>query len=133
MRKLIVVGALVALSACSQKADQVAAPGDTSAPAEPATSAVPSSWTGFEPGSYLVTASNGAKMDYVLKEDGNFTMTDAAGKVTTGTLVMKDGKGCFTPAGGSEMCWTNAAPGPDGSWTATATDGTSVKVTKKPS
>ena len=133
MRKLIVVAAVVALSACSQKGDEVAAPADTSPAAEPASAAAPAGWTGFEPGSYLVTASDGAKLDYVLTEDGNFTMTDATGKVTTGTLVMKDGKGCFTPAGGSEMCWTNAAPGADGSWTATATDGTTASVTKKPS
>jgi len=92
----------------------------------------PANWTGFEPGFYVVTAADGSKNDFELKDDGTFTVTDAAGKVTTGTIAMKEGKGCFTPVGGTEKCWTNAAPGADGSWTATATDGETSNVMKKP-
>ncbi|MEO5902708.1 MAG: hypothetical protein ABIQ55_01720 [Gemmatimonadaceae bacterium] len=67
------------------------------------------------------------------KDEGTFSMTDAAGKVTNGSFVMKDGKGCFTPAGGKMMCWKNDAPGADGSWSATADDGTKSTVMKKAS
>ena len=95
---------------------------------EPVAADATADWTGFEPGSYTVTDGDGNASDYVLNADDTFTMTDSAGTETTGTLAMRDGKGFFTPAGGEELCWTNSQPGADGSWTATADDGTTATV-----
>ena len=131
MKKHFLIAAVAALSACSPKADEAAVNVDTATAVAPTVAAAPEGWTGFEPATYDVTAADGTKVTFVLK-DGSYSMTDPAGKVTNGAFVMKDGKGCFTPADGKTMCWKNDAPGADGSWSATADDGNKSTVMKKP-
>ena len=131
MKKLVLIAAVAALSACSQKADEAPATVGNATEVAPAVGVAPEGWTGFEPATYYVTGADGNKVTFVIKDEGSFSVTDAAGKVTNGSFVMKDGKGCFTPAGGKTMCWKNDAPGADGSWSATADDGTKSTVMKK--
>ncbi|MEO5588805.1 MAG: hypothetical protein ABIS03_04395 [Gemmatimonadaceae bacterium] len=132
MKQLVLIAAVVAMSACSPKADNASSPVDTATAVASSMAAAPEGWTGFEPATYDVTGPDGTKVMYVIKDDGTFSMTDPAGKVTTGSIVMKDGKGCVTPTGGTTMCWKNDAPGADGSWSATADDGAKATVMKRP-
>jgi hypothetical protein len=131
MKKLAVLAAVLALSACNQPAAEEPTATETLAAEPAATETATAAWTGFEPGNYAVTGPKGEKIDYVLTADG-YTATFADGKVETGTLVMKDGKGCMTPAGGEEMCFTNSAPDADGSWKATNDKGGVSTIMKKP-
>lgn len=129
MKKIALLVAVAALSACAQPAEETPVPADTVAAAD-AAAATPVAWTGFEPGSYTVTDDEGVKIDFVLTAD-SYTATMPDGSTANGTLVIKDGKGCMTNAEGEESCWKNAAPGPDGSWVATSDDGDTSTVMKK--
>jgi uncharacterized lipoprotein NlpE involved in copper resistance len=128
MKNFILFAMGAALSACSPTVENIAAPANTAMTNEVETVA----WTGFEPGTYVVTDAKGAKVDFTINSDGTYTGVDAAGKTESGTFVMKGAKGCFTPKGAAEMCWTNSAPGADGSWIGTGDDGSKATVVKKP-
>lgn len=128
MKKIALVAAIAALSACAPSAEE--APTEV-ATATAAAAATPVAWTGFEPGNYTVTTADGQKMDFVLTAD-SYTATMADGVTETGTLVLKDGKGCMTPEGGAERCYTNSIPGPDGSWVGTDDDGVKSTIVRKP-
>jgi len=135
MKKILLFATVAVLAACSPKTDNTAAPAnDTMAP-ETANDAMANdtaaAWTGFEPGTYAVTEAKG-KADITINGDGTFTSTDTAGKTGSGAFVMRGAKGCFTPKGAAEMCYTNSAPGADGSWIGTADDGSKATVMKKP-
>lgn len=129
MKKFIVFAAMVALSACSQKAEESA---DTApVPAEVATPAAPADST-TAPGTYDVKMADGTMGTTVINADGTYVDTDAKGKVIKGTFAAKDGKDCFDPEGDeAESCWSVTAPGADGSFTATGPDGMVVTVTPK--
>jgi hypothetical protein len=136
MKTIILFATVAALSACSPKAENVAAPANDVTAPETANDAMANdtaaAWTGFEPGTYAVTDAKGAKADITIGADGTYTGVDAAGKTESGTFVMKGAKGCFTAKGAAEMCWSNSAPGADGSWIGTGDDGSKATVTKKP-
>ncbi len=132
MKKIILLATIAAMSACSPKTDTTAAPANDVVATETATVNDTAAWTGFEPGTYMVTDAKGAKVDFTINSDGTYTGTDAAGKTESGTFVMKGAKGCFTPKGAAEMCYTNSAPGADGSWIGTGDDGSKATVAKKP-
>lgn len=135
MKKILLLATVAALAACSPKADNTAAPANDMVAPETANDAMANdtaaAWTGFEPGTYAVTEAKG-KADVTINADGTFTSKGADGKTESGTFVMKGAKGCFTPKGAAEMCYTNSAPGADGSWTGTADDGSKATVMKKP-
>lgn len=134
MKKILLFAAVAALAACTPKADNTAAPAnDAMAPEAATVNETAAAWTGFEPGTYVVTEEKGGKAEVTLNSDGTYTGTDAAGKTESGTYVMKGNKGCFTAKGAKEMCWTNGPPGADGSWVATSDDGAKSTITKKPS
>ena len=138
MKKLVLLATLATLSACSQKAEEskepAAAPTETAAPA-------PAANPGTAPGSYDVkmadgtTASTASTASTVINADGTYVDTDAAGKtVKKGKFAHKDGKDCFDPDGDeAEACWALSPVAADGSFTATAPDGTAVTVTPKKS
>lgn len=131
MRTIALIAAVAALSACSQGADEAPAPTETTdamaTPTAPATMAAADM-----AGTYDVTNADGTKGTTTINADGTYVDTDADGKESMGTWAQKDGKTCFTPEGGTEMCWTDGEPAADGSWVATADDGTTVTVMKKP-
>ncbi|MGH6697495.1 hypothetical protein [Sphingopyxis sp.] len=132
MKKLLLLAALTALSACSQKAeeskDTAPAPAETAAPA-------PAANPGTAPGSYDVKMADGTTASTVINADGTYADIDATGKtVKKGKFVHKDGKDCFDPDGDeAEECWSLSPIAADGSFTATNPEGTAVIVTPKKS
>ena len=131
MKKLVLIAAITALSACSQKAEEsketAAAPAETAAPAAAADS-------GTAPGTYDVKMADGTMGTTTINADGTYVDTDAKGKQVKGLFATHDGKDCFDPEGdAAEVCWTVSTPAPDGSFSATSPDGTAVTVTPKKS
>jgi hypothetical protein len=135
MKKLLLLTALVALSACMKKPEQpkenAVAPAETAAPAAPA--AADSATTA--PGDYEVKMADGTMAMTTINADGTYVDTDPKGKQIKGKFAHKDGKDCFDPDGDeAEMCWTVSTPGADGSFTAKSADGKmEVTVTPKKS
>jgi hypothetical protein len=127
MKKLVLIAAVAALSACNQTADEAPVATDTTAAMPEAT---PMADNGA--GTYDVKMADGTMGKTVINADGTYVDTDKDGKEVRGTFARKDGKDCFDPEGDeAEMCWTVTAPGADGSFTATAPDGkTTVTVTR---
>jgi hypothetical protein len=129
MKKLVLLAALAALSACSQKAEE-----KKEVTAEPAAAAAPSpaADSGTKPGTYDVKMADGTIATTTINADGTYVDTDAKGKATKGQYATHDGKDCFDPDGDEMgMCWAVTKPAADGSFTATADDGTVVTVTPK--
>jgi len=129
MKKLVLIAALAALSACSQKAEEsketAAAPAETTAPAATADS-------GTAPGTYDVKMADGTMATSTINADGTYVDTDPKGKAVKGQFAHHDGKDCFDPDGDEPgMCWSASKPAADGSFTATADDGTVVTVTPR--
>lgn len=136
MRSLVLIAAAVALSACSQEAAQTPTPaGATDAAAAPAETAEPaagrSALAGDEAaGTYTVTWADGTVTSTTINADGTYIDMMGEDETARGTWAVKDGKSCLTPEGGAELCWTDSEPAADGSWTATADDGTTVTVAR---
>ncbi|MBL8650817.1 MAG: hypothetical protein JNL35_10490 [Sphingopyxis sp.] len=133
MKKIILLAALTALSACSQKTEEKAdaVPAETAAPA-PAAAAAPAAASTTAPGTYDVKMADGTMATTVINADGTYVDTDPKGKQVKGRYATHDGKDCFDPEGDEMgMCWAVGKPGADGSFTATADDGTVVTVTPK--
>lgn len=128
MNKILIVASFALLASCSAEKDSAveaqasgAATGAASAAAAPAVAATP--------GAYDFTAPDGTQGTTTIAADGTYVDTDTAGKVTAkGTWTSKDGKTCFIAEGKSEECYADSAPAADGSFTATAADGSVTKV-----
>ena len=127
MKKLVMIAAVAALSACNQKAEEAPAATDTAMAEATPMAANPST----APGTYTVKMADGTTGTTVINADGTYVDTDKDGKEVRGTFAVKDGKDCFDPEGADpEMCWSVTPPGADGSFTATTADGkTTVTVT----
>ncbi|WP_422061428.1 hypothetical protein [Sphingopyxis sp.] len=131
MKKFVLIAALAALAACSQKAEEsketAAAPAEAAAPAPAAATD-----SGTQPGTYDVKMADGTTASTTINADGTYVDTDAKGKEIKGQYATHDGKDCFDPDGDEMgMCWAVTKPGADGSFTATADDGTVVTVAPK--
>ncbi len=133
MRKLALIAAPLVLAACtSQPAEE--APAEEAATAEDTEEAAPAMTTanGSMPGIYEVVDAEGTNSTSILNGDGTFEDRTADGELTAeGTWEVVDGQTCFTTSeeGAEAICWTESEPGEDGSFTATADDGTTVTVT----
>lgn len=128
MRRMGWLVAPLALAACAQEPAEEAAE-EPAAVEEEAPAMVAANGAG--PGTYEVTAADGTVTTAILNADGTYTDMDAEGTVTEeGTWEVVDGKTCFTPTteGGEAMCFTESEIAADGSFTATADDGTVVTV-----
>lgn len=82
-------------------------------------------------GTFAVTYADGTEGTAVINADGTYSDSDADGALTEeGTWAVVDGKTCFTPTteGREAMCFTESAPGDDGSFTATPDEGDPVTV-----
>lgn len=125
MRLFLIASAVFALGAC-QKAE--APPAEEAASTE---AAAPTVANGSGPGTYTATSADGTVTTTVINADGTYSDTDADGKVVAeGSWAVKDGKTCFSPTteGAEAMCFTETAPGADGSFTATPDKGEAVTV-----
>ena len=96
MRKVILVAAIVALAACDRQpapaandADMAAA-NDINATAVPAASPIHETTWEF--------TEDGKPMQESIDANGNYITTSGAEHIDHGTVVMKDGKACFTSA-----------------------------------
>ncbi|MBL0916830.1 MAG: hypothetical protein IBJ13_15410 [Sphingopyxis sp.] len=129
MKKLAWIAAFSLLAACSQKAEET-----KEVAAEPAAEATPApaADSGTQPGTYDVKMADGSMATTTINADGTYVDTDPKGKEVKGLYASHDGKDCFDPEGDEMgMCWAVSKPGADGSFTATADDGTVVTVTPK--
>lgn len=129
MKKIVLLAALSMLAACSQKTE-----GKKETPAEPVaeTAPAPAADSGTAPGTYDVKMADGTMGTTTINADGTYVDTDAKGKQVKGLFAAHDGKDCFDPEGDEMgMCWAVSKPAADGSFTATADDGTVVTVTPK--
>ncbi|UKK85271.1 hypothetical protein L7H23_03920 [Sphingopyxis sp. BSN-002] len=129
MRKIVLLAALSMLAACSQKTEE-----KKETPAAPAAEAAPAAAadSGSPPGTYDVKMADGTMGTTTINADGTYVDTDAKGKQVKGQYATHDGKDCFDPDGDEMgMCWATTKPSADGSFTATADDGTVVTVTPK--
>ena len=131
MKKLVLLAALTALSACSQKAEESK---DAAAPTPTETAApAPAASAGTAPGNYDVKMADGTVASTVINADGTYADIDPTGKVVKkGKFAHKDGKDCFDPEGDAlGACWDVTKPAADGSFTATSPEGTVVTVTPR--
>ena len=129
MKKLVLLAALTALSACSQKAEEKK---ETAAVPTAEATPVPAADSGTQPGTYDVKMADGTMAVTTINADGTYVDTDAKGKASKGQYATHDGKDCCDPEGDKMgMCWAVTKPEADGSFTATADDGTVVTVTPK--
>ena len=105
MHKIMLIAAVAALSACQQEA---AAPAnDANVAAIEAPAAIPAAMSLNET-TWTYTDKDGKKIEESIDPTGNYISTVGAKHEDHGTMVMKDGKACFTSAmtKDGEMCWT---------------------------
>ena len=127
MKKLVLIAAVAALSACNQnKAEPAPAASEAAAPT-PAASALPAA--ADMAGTYEFDYKGKATTS-VMKADGTYEDSQD-GKVTeTGKWTVKDNKSCFTPEKGKEQCTSDGPMGSDGTFTVTPDEGAPYTVTK---
>lgn len=133
MRNIILVAAVGVLAACqSEPAEEPRAEeAEVAAAPEPAATVA----NGSQAGTYEVTAADGSVTRTVINPDGTYVDLAADGSVETeGTFTVTEGKTCFSPTteGAEAMCFTESAPGADGSFTATPDSGDPVTVRPLP-
>ncbi len=130
MKTFATLAGFVLLAACSGAKDAPAADETAAAPEATAAAAAMTTANGSPAGTYRVVDKDGKEGKSVLNADGTFTDTGADGVVKQGTWAVVDGKTCFTDKaeGAKPECWTESAPGADGSFTAVSDGGESVTV-----
>jgi hypothetical protein len=103
MRVFILIAAVAALAACSQKGEQAADNGVAASANEAAPAAFSINETTWE------FTRDGKAMQESIDANGQYIATAGTEHVDHGTAVMKDGKACFTSAmtKEGEVCWTN--------------------------
>lgn len=107
MHKVVLIAAIAALAACDKQAapaandaDMTAANDLTVTPAAVAASINETTWEFIE---------DGKPVQESIDAKGNYITTSGAQHIDHGTVVMKDGKACFTSAmtKEGEECWTD--------------------------
>lgn len=106
MQKIVLVAAVIALAACSKPAStandaNMAAANDVAV--TPAAAPSPINHTTWE------FVMDGKPMQESIDDNGNYITTSGTEHIDHGTVVMKDGKACFTSAMNKkgEECWTD--------------------------
>ena len=115
MHKLILVAAIAALAGCSQ--DAAAPAEDTNVPADANAVADASAADANATGTALASINetsweftqDGKPMQESVDAKGNYIVNSGTEHIDHGTVVMKDGKACFTSAmtKDGEECWTD--------------------------
>ena len=133
MRKLIVLGAALALASCGERADTTAEATRTATDTPTATAPSPGATqaaTGDMAGKYEVTMADGSVMTETINADGTYVDL-MNGEETRGRWRMDGAKSCFDPDGADpERCYTSGARGADGSFKMTGPDGATATVRK---
>ena len=108
MRKLMLIAAVAALSACQQKAAEPA--NDANVAADAAAPAVtPAAFTINETSWEYIDPKTKKAVQESVDAGGKYITTAGAEHFDHGTALDKDGKACFTSAMNKdgEMCWTD--------------------------
>jgi hypothetical protein len=107
MHKYVLVAATAALAACSKPAAPPADNASMTAANEAAAAAVPAA-SPISETSWEFT-QDGKAMQESIDADGKYIQTSGTEHIDHGTVVMKDGKACFTSAMTKEPeeCWTD--------------------------
>ncbi len=131
MKRLATIAGFAVLAACSGGGGDAPEAEETPVVAEASGPAVAN---GSPPGTYIVITADGAENTSVINADGTFADTAPNGSMTTGTWAVVDGRTCFTmdADGAAPECWTETAPGEDGSFTAVSDEGVSVTIKPAP-
>ena len=130
MKKIVLIAAVAALSACHQNKAEPAGSATEAAvtPAPTATAMAAKDYVG----TWDATMKDGSKGKTIINADMTYTDKDPKAGDTKGKFAVKDGKACFAPDNGKpEQCWTVGAAGADGWRPAKADDGTEIKVKKE--
>ena len=127
----IAMGLAIALAGCGKK-EEASAPADTGSSVAAASEASPAASATLAPGNYEVFGADGKSVGKTeIRADGGYTDTPPKGLPTSGVVKLVDGKTCFDPSGNAgPTCYTESAPGADGSFT--ATDDKGVVLTVRP-
>ncbi len=125
MRKLLLIAAVAALSACNRNATEpTPSASETAAPVAAAN-------TASMAGTYDYIYEGNATTS-VMKADGTYEDTQDGKVIESGTWSQTDGQTCFDDSGDNPTkCWTTTEPDADGNFTATSTDGKTVLQIKK--
>jgi len=126
MRRLAIITAAAWLASCAGEPAQETA--------EAAGEAVPTTTANGSPaGDYLVSAADGTASIVTLKPDGTYTQITPEGEFPAeGRFSVVDGKTCFQDFATSTepLCYSETAPGEDGSYIATPDGGEPLTVTR---
>ena len=130
MRKLMLIAAIAALSACQQKAAEPAYDVNVAAANEAAPAVVPAAFTLNE--TTWTFTMDGKNIENSIDAAGNYISTAGTAHDDHGTMVMKDGKACFTSAmtKDGEMCWTVVDTAIGATTEATSDKGEKLMVTR---
>lgn len=136
MKKIVLVAALAALSACSEAETEAEPAATEEVAAEPAATNLAADGQPA-PGMYRITLEDGTVFNEEVKEDGTYVQTDASGKVVeTGRWEQKSPEQYCTIVDeqyrkegdtGEQKCNTEGI-GADGVWTSTNAEGDVAKV-----
>lgn len=107
MHKVILVAAIAALAACDKQPAPAANDADMAAANDINATAIPAA-TPIHETTWEFT-QDGKPMQESIDANGNYITTSGAEHIDHGTVVMKDGKACFTSAmtKEGEVCWTD--------------------------
>ncbi|MBW0144665.1 hypothetical protein [Sphingomicrobium clamense] len=130
MKKLFLLAGAAALASCGDTATEEEMPAEdiameAEAPAEGDTSLLGTTWTFTDP--------EGNEVIETIDADGNYIAETTDGEhLDHGTMVMKDGQGCFTSAmtDEGEVCWTVAPHNVGESQETTGSNGETITVTR---
>ena len=108
MRKLMLIAAVAALSACQQKAAEPANDANVAADAA-APAVIPAAFTINETSWEYIDPKTKKAVQESVDASGKYITTAGAEHFDHGTALDKDGKACFTSAMNKdgEMCWTD--------------------------
>jgi len=128
MKKVLLIGSLLALAACNQAETPTAAPSGEAAADLPLAGDAP----GFEavaPGEYTVEHASGDVDSITIHPGMTYSRVAADGSATGGTIFMQDGKTCFVVEGAEgQNCFTDGAVQADGSMQTTSDAGSVATV-----
>jgi hypothetical protein len=125
-RITIATSIALALTACGKKEEAPVTEASEVAVATDAPAAAPT------PGTYEIYDAAGKLLGTnTINADGGYARTMTGAPREAGIMKMVDGKTCFDPSGKAEPeCFTDSAPGADGSFS--ATDAKGVVLTIRP-
>ena len=109
MRKIMLIAAVAALSACQQKAAEPANDVNIAAAEEAVPAVVPAALTINETTWEFIDPQAKKAVQESIDASGNYITWAGTEHIDHGTAVDKDGKACFTSAMNKdgEMCWTD--------------------------